>query len=548
MTGTTEWECVVVGAGSAGSVLASRLAAAGQRVLLLEAGPAQPNPASASHPLRDAGRLVLRDYNWDHQVNLRGSGRHAALLAGSGPVEGSPARARWARFPYQLGKVVGGSSAVNGAVAMRALPRDFDQWVKRGNPDWSADRVLPYYRRLEDDRDFGDDPQRHGAGGPVPITRARRSELHELDAAFWRACTDSGLPALPDLNHFSGAGVHSRSDVEAGPGGGEAGVGPVPTNAVDGVRMDTATCYLPVPPPPNLTIHSGALVTRVLTAGGRAVGVELRDGRTVYAGEVVLSAGAIGTPALLQRSGIGDARLCRALGISPVADLPGVGEQLTDHASIVIWAVPASGDPRPRSRWREVAARLTSGVDGEVDLQLGLLNDVDTAAIPDLAGRFDTATAVGMSVMLMRPESRGRVFLTHPDPDQPPAVELGMGGHEQDLARLAGGVRAAWRLLRSPAIADRLARIQFWSDRMIDDDVVVRSAVRNIMNPGWHPTSTAQMGPATDPTSVVDQECRVHGVPGLRVVDASVFPTIPSVPTNLTTIMLAERIASRLEG
>jgi len=540
------WDYVVVGAGSAGAVVASRYAGAGERVLLLEAGEDQPGAAAATHPLRDASTLVLTGHNWDYRANLRTTSRRDDLVRSGRPAQAGgpgrgparalgqgPARALWSRFPYPLGKVVGGSSAVNGAVALRGLPRDFDEWVKLGNTDWSWEHVLPCYKQLEDDRDFADD--QHGQGGPIAVTRARPDQMHGLDLAFWRECRGRGLPELADLNC-----------------GREAGVGPVPTNTVDGQRMDTATTYLAaVRHRSNLEVRAGVQVTRVLTRGRRAVGVEvLAGGRrsTVYAGNVILCAGAIGTPVILLRSGIGSAGLCSALGIAPVVDLPGVGENLADHVSVVVWALPKPGVCRPSSRWRDVMARVSSGYDGDVDLQVGLLNNVNSAAIPGFAGRLDGALIVGISVMLQRPKSRGRVFVDDADPHGSPVIELALGSAAEDVERLAHGVRLAWSFLRSPDIAGQLDSIQFWSDRMIGDDHVLRSGVRNIMNPGWHAAGSARMGPAHDRMSVVDQRCRVHGVENLQVIDASVFPAMPSSPTNLTTIMLAERVASIGKG
>ncbi|MET9297635.1 GMC family oxidoreductase N-terminal domain-containing protein [Streptomyces sp. NPDC003077] len=536
MTSTADaWDHVIVGAGSAGAVMAAHLAKDGHRVLLLEAGGDQPVPREATHPLADISRLILNGYNWDYKANLRGSKRLDNLLAAGQPrsLEASAAdddrvtRALWSRFPYQLGKVVGGGSAVNGAIALRGLPRDFQEWVAHGNPDWSWDDVVPFYRRSENDPDFPG--ALHGDDGPLPIRRPLREQLHELDAAFWDECSRQGLPDLPDLN-----------------AGQERGVGPVPSNALDGERMDTGTTYLtPVRDLPNLELRTGTRVTRVLFEGNRAVGVELLEGErpvTVRAGNVILSAGAIGTPVILMRSGVARAELLASLGVTPVVELPGVGENLVDHPSVVIWSKPKSGVCKPGLPWRQVASRMSSGFDEDVDIQVGLLNNVDSQTIPGFVDRLGWPMVVGISVMLLRPESRGRVFLENADPRGRPVIELGLGTEDDDVSRLCHGVRKAWTILRAPGLADRFEATQFWTDAMVANDKVLRSGVRNIMNPGWHATGSARMGPADDPMAVVDQDGRVHGTENLRIVDASVFPTIPSAPTNLTTIMLAEKI------
>lgn len=531
-----EWDHVIVGGGSAGALVAARLAAHGSgTVLLLEAGPDQPSPRDRAHPLADAGRLVLAGFNWDYRANLRTSGRLEDLVKG-GDGAGAPARALWERFPYQLGKVIGGGSAVNGAIALRGLPRDFAAWAARGNPDWSWERVLPFYRAIENDADFPGGPP-HGDSGPLPIRRTPRERVHPLDAAFWEECNRRGVTDLLDLNS-----------------GQEAGVGPIPGNTVDGERIDAATAFLSEARAlPHLHVRPGVRVTRVLfdpKDRNRAVGVETeRDGRlgTVRARNVVLAAGAVGTPVVLQRSGVGDAALLGALGIAPVADLPGVGRDLVDHPSVVIWSRPADGVCTPGLPWRQVAARMSSGFDDEVDVQLGLLNNVESHTIPGFVDRLGWPLVVGMSVMLMRPRSRGRVFLDSADPLAAPVIELGLGTDSEDVDRLCHGVRRAWGFLRSPGLSGRLTRTQFWSDRMIANDGVLRSGVRHIMNPGWHAAGSCRMGPDTDPYAVADQEGRVHGTENLRIADASLFPVIPSAPTNLTTLMLAEKLARSMK-
>lgn len=531
-----EWEYLIVGAGSAGAVTAARLAARDSgNILLIEAGEDQPRPRDRAHPLADAGRLVLAGHNWDYRANLRTSSRLEELVRGGTAAPGTgqtggpaAARALRERFPYQLGKVVGGGSAVNGAIALRGLPRDFAVWEAAGNPDWSWERVLPFYKDIENDADH---PGRlHGDSGPLPIRRTPRDQVHPLDAAFWEECNRQGVGDLPDLND-----------------GGEAGVGPIPGNAVDGERIDASTAFLSgIRELPNLRVHTGLRVTRVLFEKSRAVGVEADlDGRltTIRARHVVLSAGAVGTPVILQRSGVGAAGLLAALGITPVADLPGVGRDLVDHPSVVIWSKPAEGVCTPGLPWRQVAARMSSGYDEDVDIQVGLLNNVESHTIPGFVDRLGWPLVVGISVMLMRPRSRGRVFLDSADPYAPPVIELGLGTDPEDVERLCHGVRRAWGFLRSPGLSSRLVKTQFWSDRMVANDGVLRSGVRHIMNPGWHAAGSCRMGPETDPWAVADQEGRVYGTENLRIADASLFPTIPSAPTNLTTLMLAEKLA-----
>ncbi|WP_097866854.1 GMC family oxidoreductase [Streptomyces sp. rh34] len=524
-----EWEYVIVGAGSAGAVTAARLAArdAGD-VLLLEAGEDQPRPRHRSHPLADAGRLVLAGHNWDYRANLRTSDSSWEEVIQGRAGGRAAARALWERFPYQLGKVVGGGSAVNGAIALRGLPRDFAAWEAGGNPDWSWEQVLPFYKDIENDADF---PGRlHGDSGPLPIRRTPREQVHRLDAAFWEECNRQGVADLPDLN----AGL-------------DAGVGPIPGNAVDGERIDASTAFLAgVRDLPNLHLRTGVRVTRLLFEKDRAVGVEAEiDGTltTIRARNVLLTAGAVGTPVILQRSGVGGAGLLRSLGITPVVDLPGVGRDLVDHPSVVIWSKPADGVCTPGLPWRQVAARMSSGFDDDVDVQVGLLNNVESHTIPGFVDRLGWPLVVGISVMLMRPRSRGRVYLDSADPQAAPVIELGLGTDTEDVDRLCHGVRRAWSFLRSPGLSGSLTRTQFWSDRMVANDGVLRSGVRHIMNPGWHAAGSCRMGPESDPWAVADQEGRVHGIRNLRIADASLFPVIPSAPTNLTTLMLAEKLA-----
>lgn len=505
-----EWDDVIVGAGSVGSVLAARLVCRpDRRVLLLEAGADLPPQDVTTSALRQANAPVLTGYNWDFRAN--------ALSGAAAPMLRS-------RFPYPLGKVVGGSSSVNGAIALRAFARDFDDWAALGNPDWAWRHVLPYVRAVEND-------PLHGTDGPIPIHRPSPQRLHPLERAFLDACHDIGLPYLDDLN-----------------GPAAAGAGVLPSNSVEGVRVGPATAYLAdARAKANLRVRTGSMVTRVLMDGRRAVGVEtLCEGRltTVRARNVTLSAGGINTPLILLRSGIGDAGRCRSLGIEPIIDLPGVGQNLIDHPSVVMWAVPRDDLCVPGAAWHQVAARAHSDATGDTDLQLALVNNAVTADIPDLGDLLGGPMAVAVSAMLLRPSSRGQVFLDDPSPSADPVIELSLCSTEDDLRRLAQGVRMAWRILRAPAFAARLERVHLWNDELVGSDRLLRSVIGNFVSPTWHPVGSARMGPGDDPMSVVDQRGLVHGLERLRVVDASIMPKIPSVAPNLTCITLAERMAA----
>jgi choline dehydrogenase len=533
-----DWDVVVVGAGTSGCPLAARLADAGRRVLLLEAGADHPRPEDFPGVLTDAARMGAAvpgaAQNWDLTAALTEE----------------------VTFPVPRGKVVGGSSALNGGYFVRGTPADFGRWAAAGNDLWSWDRVLPVFRRLEADADFGDSPL-HGSDGPVPVSRP--AARHPLADAFAAAAEHLGFPAEPDKN-----------------AGGTPGYGPIPFNVAGGVRVNTALAYLsPRRGTPGLTVRGGVRVHRVLVERGRAVGVAT-DAGEVRAAEVVLSAGAVGSAHLLLLSGIGPADDLRAHGIAVVADLPGVGRDFTDHPDVYVTYRPARRLPMPGGLL-PLHGALNTAAEGSAEADLELLPwlkpfsrvMVDRAA-SGVAGalRRPRATAralrgtsphrlletarrrddLFLGVALQQEDSRGVLELAGPDPGRQPRLTYRYLTEERDRRRLREGVRLAAELLRTPALAPLVAGRTGLPDDVLRDDRELDRWLRRSIATAVHLCGTARMGPEGDPGAVVDQRLRVRGVEGLRVADTSVLPSAPTRGPAATAVMLGERAADLLCG
>jgi choline dehydrogenase len=504
------YDDIIVGGGSAGAVLAARLSEdPARRVLLLEAGPDYPALESAPEDLQNSWRMSLQAHDW-------------GLTA-----EAVPGRA----IPYPRGRVVGGSSAVNAAIALRGVPADYDEWAALGNDQWSWAKVLPHFRCLEDDPEG--DGRLHGRGGPVGICRWRPDELIPTQRAFFEVCRRLGFPEVADHNHPQATGV-----------------GPFPQNRQGRRRLSAATCYLlPARDRPNLTIRPHCLVDRVLFAGGRAVGVDLSataKPEQVHGRRVTLAAGAIGSPAILLRSGIGATATLAGLGIETVADLPGVGAGLADHPVTRLLLVPKPGSCSLNTPLAQVVLRYTApGSDEFNDMQQVMFSHVDVAGIggQQAVAAVGTPLAIGLPVALERPRARGRLLLASKDPLVQPRIQLNFAADPEDLRRLMGGVRLAWQIAHQPEIARHTHHVALLSEETLNSDDALAAYVRATVTTQFHPCGTARMGLADDPMAVVDQHCRIHTIENLRVADASVMPSIPRANINLTCLMIGEHVS-----
>lgn len=475
------FDTLVVGAGTTGCVVAARLAERpGHRVLLLEAGPARLDP-----DLRRVSSLAVagdpgHPWNWAYRADLGYGASHTV----------------------PRGRGLGGSSAINGAVFVRATPADADGW----GPGWSWEELLPYYVRCETDLDHTG--PLHGDRGPIPVQRPAGPLLHPAAERFLGAAERLGFPAEPDKN-----------------AGTAPGVGLVPCNAVDGRRVDAATAYGIGRDRPGLTVWTGAQVARVLLDGDRAVGVELLDGTRVEAGEVVLAAGAVGSPHLLMLSGVGPADVLRNADVPVRHDLPGVGQGFSDHPCVYLPFV-SPGDPpaHPDAPTVQVALDLDLGGDpaGEVELLLFV-----RPFTPDTTGHV----ACG----LQRPDSRGVITLTSPDPRRPPRLEYRYLRTEHDRRRLRHAVRTAAELLR----AGVGGRVTPSGDVLGSDEALDAWVVANLTT-AIHMCGSCAIG------EVVDEELRVRGIAGLRVADTSVLPVAPRRGTAATAVAIGEKAADLL--
>ncbi|MCB1647005.1 MAG: GMC family oxidoreductase N-terminal domain-containing protein [Pseudomonadales bacterium] len=494
-------DLLVIGAGSAGCALAARASEnPALNVMLIDAGPDYETLAGTPFDLQNSHNNSYTRHDWGMSY--------------------WPTSQRQSPFPR--GRVVGGSSSVNTTIALRGIPEDYDEWASLGNPEWSWEKVLPAFNRLERDLDYGSEPY-HGDAGPITVRRYQHHELLPQHQAFLASAEALGYPECPDGN-----------DPYA------CGAGPQPMNKTGRLRLSCAIGYLaPARLRDNLTIQGERHVRRLLINQHRCTGaeVELPDGSIehIHARAVALCAGAIMSPVILMRSGLGAAAQLQKHGIDVVEDIPAIGQNLCDHPALSVVADVNDGAVIDQdSPLIQTILRYTcEGSDKRNDLQIEQISFASRAGEPP---RFSVAGVVEYQY------GRGQITLTSSDPHALPLIENRFCEDDRDAARLVQCMKDIFRFTETGPLADMITGIRFPDPSRGRDDETLNALVRKFSASGYHPCGTVKMGPAEDPEAIVDQYGCARKTDGLIVADGAIMPFVPRANTNLTCIMIGEKI------
>jgi len=488
-------DLLIVGAGSTGSVIANRASEdPNRRVLLLEAGPDYDPLNQTPFDLINSHNNSYKQHDW----SLRYSPTHGRDI------------------PFPRGRVTGGSSAVNTSIALRGMPEDYDEWASLGNPLWSWDQVLPAFNRLERDLDYGGKDY-HGDAGPILIRRYPHSELLPQHQAFLDAAEGLGYPNCPDANDPLSYGA-----------------GPQPMNKLGRLRISCAIGYLaPARLRPNLTIRANTLVRRLIIDKRKCVGVEVEiaEGKTevISAKTIVLSAGAIMSPAIMMRSGLGPRKQLEKHGITVLEDIPGVGQNLSDHPAISVVAETKQEIDIDSPLIQTILRYTAKGSEKRNDLQIELLSFIP-----------GDKPQIGIAAVLEYQYGRGEITLQSADPKIPPMIANRFCEDERDLSRLVSCYQDALAFTTQKPLSDIITQIRFPDPMRSTKTEDLANLCRKFSGSGFHPCGTLKMG--NDLMSVVDQLGRVRHTDNLVIADASIMPFVPSANINLTCIMIGERI------